>query len=73
MAFKALGVSDTHFAEILSRDGRSASVDDRLLSGAFLYYVRHFRVLDNVDELGPVLDALKTTMSPDTSTPSRGG
>ena len=49
MGFKVLGVSDTHFAEVLSRDGRSASVDDRLLSGAFLYYVRHFRVLDNVD------------------------
>ena len=68
MAFKALGVSDTHFAEVLSRDGRSSSVDDRLLSGAFLYYVRHFRVLDNVDEL-----ALKTTMSPDASSPSRSG
>ena len=73
MAFKALGVSNTHFAEVLSRDGRSASFDDWLLSGAFLYYIRHFRVLGNVDELGLVLDALKTTMSLDTSRPSRGG
>ena len=48
-------------------------MEDRLLNGAFLYYVRHFIVLDNVEELGPVQDALKTTMSPDTSTPSRGG
>ena len=38
VAFKAFGVSDTHFAGVLSRDGRSASVDDRLLSSAFMYY-----------------------------------
>ena len=57
----------------VSRDGRSASVDDRQLTSAFLCYIRHFRVLVNVDELGPMLDALKIDMSPDTSSPSSIG
>ena len=64
----------THTLRRLSaKDGRSAFMDDRQLTSAFSYSMRQYRRLANVDELGQVLDTLKTRMSPNTSSPSSGG